>query len=113
MNNYSSNPSQNSSTAVISLIAGILGFTFLPFIGSVIALITGSMAKREIAESRGTLGGEGLAQAGIILGWIGVALAVIGFCITGVIIVLPICLVALGLGAEEWGTFLPILFTFL
>ena len=73
----------NSSTAILSLVFGILGLTFLPVVGSVVALVTGRMAKREIGASAGALGGDGMAKAGVILGWIGVglfALAVCGFC---------------------------------
>ena len=57
----------NSSMAVVSLVAGILGLTFFPFLGAIVAVITGPMAKKEIRESGGTLGGEGIATAGIIL----------------------------------------------
>jgi hypothetical protein len=97
----------NSSMAMISLIAGILGLTFLPLIGSIVALVSGSSAKREILESGGTLGGEGLAQVGIILGWIGIGLSVLGVC-AGVIFVIPFCLLAFGLGSGEWGALLPL-----
>jgi hypothetical protein len=38
--------------------------------------VFGRSAKREIAERPG-LGGAGLATAGIVLGWIGVALSVV------------------------------------
>ncbi len=34
-------PRQTSAMALISLIAGILGWTALPFLGSVAAIITG------------------------------------------------------------------------
>ena len=67
----------NSSMAVVSLISGILGLTLVPFIGGIVALVTGYMAKNEIQDSDGALGGEGLATAGIVLGWICVALLVI------------------------------------
>jgi hypothetical protein len=103
----------DSSTALISLIAGILGLTFLPLIGSIVALITGYSARREIQESGGTLGGDGMAQAGIILGWIGVGLAVIGACITGVVLLIPICLATFFATSGEWGAVLPLLLTFL
>ena len=103
----------NSSTAVISLVAGILGLTFLPIIGSIVALITGSMANKEIAQSAGTLGGEGMARVGVILGWIGIGLAVLGACITGVVIIIPLCLLALGLGAESFSSLLPSVVSFL
>ena len=97
----------NSTTAVVSLVAGILGLTFLPLIGSIVALITGSMAKTEILQSAGTVGGEGLARVGIILGWIGIGLAVFGACLTGVMLVIPLCLVGAGLTSGEWGMLIP------
>jgi len=101
----------NSMTAMISLVAGILGLTLFPFIGSVVALITGSMAKKEISESAGTLGGEGLAKAGIIMGWIGVAIGVIGCCIGGVVILLS--LGVFGIAAQEMSALVPFVFTML
>jgi hypothetical protein len=96
----------NSSMAIVSLIAGILGLTIFPLIGSIVALITGSMAKKEINESRGALGGEGMAKAGVILGWIGVGLSVVGCCIFGAVFALPFILVALGL-SQNTGMLLP------
>ncbi len=70
----------NSSTAILSLVFGILGLSFLPVVGSVVALITGRMAKREIEASAGALGGEGMVKGGVILGWIGVGLFALGVC---------------------------------
>lgn len=78
----------NSTMAIVSLIAGILGITFIPFLGSIAALITGYMAKKEIRESAGVLGGDGLATAGLVLGWIGVGLGVLALCIGGVVLFL-------------------------
>ena len=76
--NYSQTPTPNSNMALISLIAGILGLTFIPTIGSIVALITGYMARKEINESGGMLGGSGMATGGIILGFIGLALTCCG-----------------------------------
>jgi hypothetical protein len=98
-----------SSMAIVSLIAGILGLTIIPFIGSIVALITGSMAKKEIRASRGALGGEGLAKAGVILGWIGIALTIIGLCVFAVIVLIPFLLVVLGLSTQNSGFVLPAL----
>jgi hypothetical protein len=99
----------NSSMAIVSLIAGILGITFIPFVGSIVALITGYMARKEIRESAGALGGDGLATAGLVLGWIGVGLGVLGICIGGIFILLPICLTMLGLGLSGYQSLLPVL----
>jgi hypothetical protein len=77
---YQPAPVQNSTTAIISLIAGILGLTAFPGLGSIIAVITGHMAKGEIARSGGTLGGGGAATFGLILGYIGIVLMVLGIC---------------------------------
>ncbi|MGB9640965.1 MAG: DUF4190 domain-containing protein [Anaerolineales bacterium] len=100
----------NSSMAIVSLIAGICGLTIFPFIGSIVAVITGSMAKKEILNSRGALGGDGLAKAGIILGWIGIGLGVLGFCIAAVAIIIPFILVALGL-SQSGSSLPPLLWT--
>ena len=104
----SSNSGPNSTTAIISLIAGILGLSFIPVIGSIVALLTGYMAKNEIRQSAGSLSGEGLATAGIVLGWIGVGLTVIGGCILGFIFLIPLCLIPLGLQNQS-GLILPAL----
>ncbi len=58
-----------SGLAVASLVLGILWFSW---IGSVLALIFGYMARREIDASGGLVTGRGLAVAGIVLGWIGI-----------------------------------------
>ena len=42
---------QNSSLAIISLVAGILGWTLLPFVGSIAAIVTGHMARKEIRQN--------------------------------------------------------------
>ncbi|KRG63883.1 membrane protein [Stenotrophomonas humi] len=71
-------PRQTSSYAVISLVAGILGWTLLPFLGSICAIIFGHMGRGEIRRSDGQMEGDGLAIAGLILGWLSVAMWVIG-----------------------------------
>ncbi|MBN8211498.1 MAG: DUF4190 domain-containing protein [Xanthomonadales bacterium] len=58
-----------STLAIISLVAGILGWTLLPLLGSVGAIITGHMARGEIRRSAGAIDGDGLAIAGLVLGW--------------------------------------------
>lgn len=89
---YNEQPSGNaprtSVAAIASLILGILGLIqVLPIIGSIAGLILGYAAKSEISRGNGAIGGEGLAQAGIILGWIGVGLTVIGLCLAALVFI--------------------------
>ena len=72
----------SSPLAVVSLISAILGFTFVPVIGTIVALVTGYMARNETRAIPPRASGDGLATAGIIMGWIQVALLVIGVCCT-------------------------------
>ena len=91
---YPTTPSttpRTSTTAIISLIGGIAGFSFLPFLGSIAAIICGHMAKTEIKKSSGMVGGNGMATAGLILGYLGIAL---GVCLLCVLVILPL----LGIG---------------
>lgn len=64
---------QSSGNATASLVLGILGLVLCPFVCSVLALVLGYQARREIEASGGRISGRGNAQAGIVLGWIGVA----------------------------------------
>lgn len=68
---------RTSTMAIISLIAGILGWTLLPFVGSVAAIITGHMARGEIKRGNGQIEGDGLAIGGLVLGYAVVALTVL------------------------------------
>ena len=63
-----------NGAAVASL---LFGFFWLGGIGSLAALVLGYRARRQIRNSAGGQRGSGLATAGIILGWIGVALLAI------------------------------------
>jgi hypothetical protein len=70
------NPS-TSGTAIASLIFGILSWLMLPVVGAIIAVILGHIARNEIRRAPpGTIEGDGLALAGLILGWIQIGLAI-------------------------------------
>lgn len=72
--------------AIWSLVLGILAFMCcIPFVPSVLAVVLGGQSRQRIRASGGTLTGDGLAQAGVILGWIGIALDVVG-CVIGMIL---------------------------
>jgi hypothetical protein len=67
--------------AIVSLVLSILGLVWLlPFVGSIGGLVTGYIARREIRQSPGLYLGEGTARAGIILGWIGLAVLFLALC---------------------------------
>lgn len=66
---YGYMPPRTNGLAVASMVLGIL---WIYWIGSILALVFGYSAKKQIRESRGTQTGDGMATAGIVLGWIGV-----------------------------------------
>ena len=69
-------PRQTSALAITSLVSGILGWTLLPFLGSIAAVICGHMARAEIRRDP-NLDGDGMAVAGLVLGWVSIALGVL------------------------------------
>ena len=64
---YYTAPRPTNGLAIASMVLGII---WLWWVGSILALVFGYIAKRQITE-RGE-GGSGMATAGIVLGWIGV-----------------------------------------
>ncbi len=58
-----------SGLAITSLVLGLLGWTLLPFLGSLGAVICGHMARAEIRRNAATMDGDGFAIAGLVLGW--------------------------------------------
>jgi hypothetical protein len=70
----------NSTAAVVSLIFGILSWVMLPLIGPIVAVVAGHMARNQIRSSNGQLGGSGMATAGLILGYLQLALFVLAIC---------------------------------
>jgi hypothetical protein len=73
-------PLQTSTLAIVSLVAGLLGFAGFPIIASIIAIITGAMARQETRAVPPRATGDGMATAGIIMGVIQLVLVVIGLC---------------------------------
>jgi hypothetical protein len=55
----------------------VLGILWLYWIGSILALIFGYVARSQIRRSQGLQGGDGMAIAGIVLGWIGVGILIL------------------------------------
>jgi hypothetical protein len=80
---------KDSGLAIASLITGIVGWMIIPIFGSLAAIITGHLAKKEIKESNGMLSGGGMATAGLILGYIQW-----GFILLGIIVIVVLALLA-------------------
>ena len=68
---------RNNGLAVASLVCACAGFLFI--VPGVLGVIFGFIARSQIRQSRGTQGGDGLALAGIIVGfaWIGLFLILV------------------------------------
>jgi hypothetical protein len=65
---------QTDGKAVASLILGIASIAFcFSFIAGIPAVILGHLAKSNIAKSMGRLKGDGMATAGLIMGYISIA----------------------------------------
>jgi hypothetical protein len=80
-----------SGLAIASLVLGIGGVTILPLLGSIIAIVLGYMARSDIRKRPGEVSGDGVALAGIVLGWISVGLAVLGLIFVGALGACGLC----------------------
>jgi hypothetical protein len=69
---------QTSSFAIASLVCSLASWFVIPFIGAIAAVVLGHIARHEIRHSYGQKGGGGLAMAGLVIGYIQIALALLG-----------------------------------
>jgi Domain of unknown function (DUF4190) len=70
-------PRKTNTLAIVSLVLGIAQFVICPVIGAIGAIITGHIAQGQIKRSQGAESGRGMARAGTILGYVGLALFVL------------------------------------
>jgi hypothetical protein len=89
---YGPMPPKNN-LGVWALITGILSFVLCPLLLGIAAIITGTMSRK--AADQGLANNRGMGTAGLILGWVNVALTVVG-------IVLLIILLAAGAMSGNW-----------
>jgi hypothetical protein len=68
---------QTAGLAITSLVLGILGFVMLGPLGAIPAIICGHIAKSKINANPETLTGEGMALAGLIMGYVQIGLLVL------------------------------------
>lgn len=78
---------KDSALAIVSLVSGLVAWTFMPIIGAIAAIITGHLAKKEIRDSGNALNGNGMALAGLILGYVQLGLVLLGIILFTVLIV--------------------------
>jgi hypothetical protein len=64
---------QQTRTNGFAVASLVLGIVWLYGVGSILALVFGYVGKSQIDQSGGQQTGRGLAIAGIVLGWVGVA----------------------------------------
>ena len=76
-----SSTSNTNGLAVASLVCGIIGCFWIT---AIVAIVLGFIARNQIRESGGTQQGDGMALAGIILGfvWVGLGIIQFGFVLT-------------------------------
>jgi hypothetical protein len=67
--------------ATLILVLGILSIPCCGLFTGIPAIILGNNAKKEIAASGGTMGGQGAVNAGYICGIIGTVLSIVGLII--------------------------------
>ncbi|QWF15301.1 DUF4190 domain-containing protein [Lysobacter capsici] len=60
---------ETNPLAVISLICGLLSWFVLPIVGSIGAIVSGHMARAQIGREPTRYEGDGMAIAGLVLGW--------------------------------------------
>jgi hypothetical protein len=70
-----------STLAIISLIAGIMGFFGFLVVGSIVAILAGYSARGETRSTPPRATGDGMATAGIWMGWIQIGLIAVALCI--------------------------------
>ncbi|MFZ7097178.1 DUF4190 domain-containing protein [Luteimonas dalianensis] len=69
---------QTSALAIISLVSGILGVLPVPLLASVVAVVTGHLARAEIRRAPERHDGDGMAVAGLVLGYLMLGLWLLG-----------------------------------
>ena len=89
--------SRTSSLAIVSLVFGILSWCLLPFIGAIVAIVCGHLARGEIRRAvvGDVIEGDGMAIAGLILGYVHLALWVL-------VLLVVLGVLFLGAGLHWW-----------
>ena len=85
-----------NALAVVSLVSGIAAWCVFPFIGAIVAVVCGHLARSEIRRAPpGSMEGDGMAVAGLVLGYVQLAFSAL-------LILVGIGFVVLGFGLHFW-----------
>ena len=86
-------PITTSVLAIVSLVFGALAWVGLPFIGAVVAVVTGHLARSEIRRGAPDrrIEGDGLAIAGLVLGYV-------QLCLVALLLVVLFLVLVMGFG---------------
>lgn len=68
---------KTAGLAIASLVLGIAGLVLIGPLGAIPAVICGHMAKSRIKASQGELEGDGMALAGLIMGYVNIGIMVV------------------------------------
>jgi hypothetical protein len=63
-------------TSGLAIASMVLGIVWIFWLGSILAVIFGHVALSQIKRSMGTLSGRGMAIAGLVLGYVGIAVLI-------------------------------------
>lgn len=70
-------PPASSRVSGMAIASLVLGLTWVYWIGSILALVFGYVAKSQIDRDPRKLSGRGMAVAGIVLGWVEIGILAI------------------------------------
>lgn len=84
---------KTNTMAIVSLVSGLAGWFMAPVLASIVAVVTGHMARSQIRASGGREDGDSLAIAGLVLGYLSLVLGLIG-----IVFAVLLLLGVLGLG---------------
>ncbi|MGH8115808.1 MAG: DUF4190 domain-containing protein [Rhodanobacteraceae bacterium] len=89
---------RTSSLAIVSLVFGVLAYFALPGVGALVAVICGHSARSEIRRAPpGSIEGDGMALAGLILGWIQIAWA-----LAAIVLIILLAAGAIAFSGYHW-----------
>lgn len=91
-----------STLAIMSLVAGIAGWVFIPLLGSIAAMVMAKMELSNIQDGKSSPAGQGLATAGYWLGAIQVGLWVLS-CIGTAIMTIVVLVAYFAFGVALFG----------